>query len=50
MMTKSRNQVSELLSEMNFPEKGEVLNGKKIINSSAALEDDILKYEIILPK
>ena len=35
---------------MNFPKKGEVLNGKKIINANAVLEDDILKYEVILPK
>jgi len=50
MMLQPKNTTSELLEAINFPKKGEVLQGVKVLSSKAAYENDILNYEIILPK
>src|SRR6056300_1394788 len=50
MMQQPKNTTSELLEAINFPKKGEVLQGVKVLSSKAAYENDILSYEIILPK
>ena len=50
MMMNSKNQLSELLSAMNFPKAGDTLKGVKVISVSADMEQDILKYEVVFPK
>lgn len=50
MMMKSKSQLSELLSAMNFPRAGETHKGVKVLSATATMEDDILKYEVVFPK
>lgn len=50
MMMNSKKQLSELLSAMHFPRKGDTLDTTKVLASSAVLENDILKYEVVFPK
>ena len=50
MMMNSKKQLSELLSAMHFPRKGDTLDTTKVLASSAVLDNDILKYEVVFPK
>jgi len=50
MMMNSKKQLSELLSAMHFPRNGDTLDNTKVLASSAVLENDILKYEVVFPK
>jgi hypothetical protein len=50
MMMNSKKQLSELLSAMHFPRKGDTLDTTKVLASSAVLDNDILKYEVVFQK
>ena len=50
MMKRPQKQSSEIIQAINFPKKGEILEGVKILSAKAAYADDVLKYEIVLPK
>ena len=50
MMKKVKNQTSEIKEGLNFPKKGEILNGTQVLKSHAEYQDSIFRYEIQLPK
>ena len=50
MMKKVKNHTSEIKEGLNFPKKGEILDGTQVLKSHAEYQDSIFRYEIQLPK
>ena len=50
MMRQPKKQSSELLEAIAFPKTGEVIGGVKVLSANASVNDDIITYEIVLPK
>ena len=50
MMRKPKHTTSKLLDALGFPKAGEILQGVKVLSSKANYENDVLTYEIVLPK
>ena len=50
MMKKPGKQTENLPKVMNFPRKGEIINGKQILDSKMTVQADIVSYTITFPK